>query len=31
MENIIGEQLGGHVRFDWRNQGLISEIALPLQ
>jgi hypothetical protein len=24
-------QLGGQVRFDWRDQGLICEIALPLQ
>jgi two-component sensor histidine kinase len=30
MENVIG-QLGGKVHFDWRNQGLICEIALPLQ
>jgi hypothetical protein len=27
----IGGQLGGQVRFDWRDQGLICEIALPLQ
>jgi two-component sensor histidine kinase len=31
MEKIIGGQLGGQVRFDWRDQGLICEIALPLQ
>jgi len=31
MEKIIGGQLGGEVRFNWRNQGLICEIALPLQ
>ena len=30
MENIIGGQLGGKVRFDWRDQGLTCEIALPL-
>ena len=30
MEKIIGGQLGGQVRFDWRDQGLICEIALPL-
>jgi PAS domain S-box-containing protein len=29
MENMIG-QLRGEVRFDWRNQGLTCEIALPL-
>ena len=29
MENIIG-QLKGEVRFDWRDQGLTCEIALPL-
>jgi two-component sensor histidine kinase len=29
MENIIG-QLRGEVRFDWREQGLACEIALPL-
>jgi PAS domain S-box-containing protein len=29
MENIIG-QLRGEVRFDWRDQGLMCEIALPL-
>ena len=29
MENIVG-QLGGKVHFDWREQGLICEIALPL-
>jgi PAS domain S-box-containing protein len=31
MEKIIGGQLGGEVRFHWRNQGLICEIGLPLQ
>jgi two-component sensor histidine kinase len=31
LEKIIGGQLGGQVRFDWRDQGLICEIALPLQ
>ena len=31
MENIIGGQLGGEVLFHWHNQGLICEIALPLQ
>jgi PAS domain S-box-containing protein len=31
LEKIIGDQLGGQVRFDWRDQGLICEIALPLQ
>ena len=30
MENIIAGQLRGEVRFDWRNQGLACEIALPL-
>ena len=29
MENMIG-QLKGEVRFDWRDQGLMCEIALPL-
>jgi PAS domain S-box-containing protein len=29
MENIVG-QLGGEVHFDWRDQGLTCEIALPL-
>ena len=29
MENMIG-QLRGEVRFDWRDQGLACEIALPL-
>jgi PAS domain S-box-containing protein len=29
MENMIG-QLKGEVRFDWREQGLTCEIALPL-
>jgi two-component sensor histidine kinase len=31
LEKMIGGQLGGQVRFDWRDQGLICEIALPLQ
>jgi PAS domain S-box-containing protein len=30
MEKIIGGQLGGQVRLDWRDQGLTCEIALPL-
>jgi two-component sensor histidine kinase len=30
IEEIIGGQLRGQVRFDWRNQGLTCEIALPL-
>jgi two-component sensor histidine kinase len=30
MEKLIGEQHRGQVRFDWRNQGLTCEIALPL-
>jgi PAS domain S-box-containing protein len=30
MENIIGGQLGGEVRFDWRDQGLACEITLQL-
>jgi PAS domain S-box-containing protein len=30
LENIIGGQLKGKVRFDWRAQGLTCEIALPL-
>lgn len=30
MENIIAGQLRGEVRFDWRDQGLACEIALPL-
>ena len=29
MENMIG-QLKGEVRFDWGDQGLTCEIALPL-
>ena len=28
MENILGGQLGGEVRFDWRGQGLACEIIL---
>jgi len=31
LEKMIGGQLSGQVRFDWRDQGLICEIALPLQ
>jgi PAS domain S-box-containing protein len=31
LEKIIGVQLGGQVRLDWRDQGLICEISLPLQ
>ncbi len=30
MENIIRDQLRGEVRFDWHDQGLTCEIALPL-
>ena len=30
MENIIAGQLRGEVQFDWRDQGLACEIALPL-
>src|SRR5882757_5437126 len=30
MENIIAGQLRGEVHFDWRDQGLTCEIALPL-
>ena len=30
MENIIGGQLRGEVRFDWRDQGLTCQIALLL-
>jgi hypothetical protein len=30
MENIIAGQLKGEARFDWRDQGLGCEIALPL-
>jgi PAS domain S-box-containing protein len=30
MESIIGGQLAGKVRFDWRGQGLTCEIAFPL-
>jgi PAS domain S-box-containing protein len=30
LEKMIGGQLGGQVRFDWRDQGLICEIALLL-
>lgn len=30
MENIIGNQLGGDVHFDWRDQGLVCEITLPV-
>jgi PAS domain S-box-containing protein len=29
MEKIIGGQLGGEVCFDWRDQGLTCQIALP--
>jgi PAS domain S-box-containing protein len=32
LENIIAGQLKGEVRFDWRDQGLVCEIALsPLE
>jgi two-component sensor histidine kinase len=31
LEKILGGQLGGRVHFDWRDQGLICEISLPLQ
>ncbi len=30
MENMIGGQLRGEVRFDWRDQGLTCEIGLPV-
>jgi len=30
MENIIGGQLAGEVRFDWHDQGLACEITLPI-
>jgi two-component sensor histidine kinase len=30
IENIIGGQLGGMVRFDWGDKGLTCEIALQL-
>jgi two-component sensor histidine kinase len=30
MENIIAGQLRGEVHFDWCDQGLVCEIALPL-
>jgi len=30
MENIIAGQLNGEVHFDWRDQGLVCEIALLL-
>jgi PAS domain S-box-containing protein len=30
MENVLGGQLGGEVRFDWREQGLACEITLPI-
>jgi two-component sensor histidine kinase len=30
VENIIVGQLKGEVRFDWRDQGLTCEIAVPL-
>jgi PAS domain S-box-containing protein len=30
MENIIAGQLRGEVHFDWRDQGLACEIALPI-
>ena len=30
MEKMIGGQLGGEVRFDWRGQGLTCEIGLRL-
>jgi len=30
IENIVGGQLGGKVRFDWRAPGLVCEIALLL-
>jgi two-component sensor histidine kinase len=30
MESIIAGQLRGEVRFDWHDQGLTCEIALPL-
>jgi PAS domain S-box-containing protein len=30
IENIIGGQLRGEVRFDWRDKGLTCEISLPV-
>jgi two-component sensor histidine kinase len=30
VENMIADQLRGHVHFDWRDQGLTCEIVLPL-
>jgi len=30
MENIVAGPLKGEVRFDWRDQGLMCEIVLPL-
>lgn len=30
MEDMIGYQLKGEVRFDWRDQGLACEITLPI-
>ncbi len=30
VENMIGYQLGGEVRFDWRDQGLACEITVPI-
>jgi hypothetical protein len=29
MEGMIGGQLKGEMRFDWREGGLICEIILP--
>ena len=31
LEKIIGGQLGGEMRFIWRDKGLVCEIALPLE
>jgi two-component sensor histidine kinase len=31
MENIIGGQLSGQADFNWRDEGLICELALPLK
>jgi hypothetical protein len=29
MERIIRDQVKGKIRFDWRREGLVCEIALP--
>ena len=29
-ERVIGDQLKGEIRFQWRSEGLVCDIAIPL-